>query len=148
MFKIGWAPRRPWRTYCDLQHCPGALRDLTMTQRQSGAICEILHIAPMSASCMTINILFRLTTWESSMANFNSFAEKAKNWSMLFCNPLWKWSHWLHSQTPHEFRNLSNMIEDRWLTLRRELHHLQTGDNYYSTYMYEHSQGRRFVKDQ
>ena len=36
MFKTWRWTRRPWRPYCDLQRCHGALWDLTTTQRRSG----------------------------------------------------------------------------------------------------------------
>ena len=53
MFKTWRRPRRPWRPYCDLQRCHGALWDLTTTQRRSAAIWPILQIAARSPSCVT-----------------------------------------------------------------------------------------------
>ena len=50
MFKTWRRPRRPWRPYCDLQRCHGALWDITTTQRQSG---QFLLIAARSPSCVT-----------------------------------------------------------------------------------------------
>ena len=41
MFKTWRRPRRPWRPYCDLQRCHGALWDITTTQRRSAAIWPI-----------------------------------------------------------------------------------------------------------
>ena len=53
MFKTWRRPRRPWRPFCDLQRCHGALRYFTTTQRRSAAIWPILQIAARSPSCVT-----------------------------------------------------------------------------------------------
>ena len=51
MFKTWRRPRRPWRPYCDLQRCHGALWDLTTTQRRSAAIW------PIFADCSEVAVL-------------------------------------------------------------------------------------------
>ena len=53
MFKTWRWPLRPWRPYCNLQRCHGALWDLATTQRRSAAIWPILQIAARSPSCVT-----------------------------------------------------------------------------------------------
>ena len=65
MFKT-W--RRPWRPYCDLQRCHGALWDLTTIQRRSAAVCPILQIAARSPSCVTgvLGTVVRNTMWSIS----------------------------------------------------------------------------------
>ena len=53
MFKTWRRPRRPWRPYCDLLRCHGALWDLTTTRRRSAAVWPILQSAARSPSCVS-----------------------------------------------------------------------------------------------
>ena len=86
MFKTWRRPQRPWRPYCDLQRCYGALRDLTTTQRRSAAIGPILQIAARSPSCVTgvsVNIICYMSKLGDTMVQLYTY-DVVINWLLLW----------------------------------------------------------------